>query len=95
MKKLEDTTYICRCQEVEDWEIRQAIADGCQTLKGVKNRTEAMMGLCQGRTCRRLIEKLLAENTKSSLSQPSFRPPVRTLPLKELVEEGDDKHENC
>ena len=36
---------ICRCQEVTQEEILQAIADGATTVDGVKRRTRACMGL--------------------------------------------------
>ena len=39
---------ICRCQEVTEKEILEAIADGATTVDGVKRRTRACMGLCQG-----------------------------------------------
>lgn len=81
--------YICRCQEVTREEIRKAIADGARTIKGVKNRTHATMGLCQGRTCRRLIEKMLAEVTDIKELKPGTRPPVRTIKIEEVVK-GDD-----
>lgn len=83
----EEEIFVCRCQEVTEEEIRQAIADGCRDLKGVKNRTEAMMGLCQGRTCRRQIERMLAD-AGAPLPQPSYRPPVRALPLEALAGAG-------
>ena len=80
---------ICRCQEVSEKELRQAIDDGCRTLKGIKNRTEAMMGLCQGKTCRRLIEKMLAE-ANAEPQTPSLRPPVRPLSLEVLADAGTE-----
>ncbi|MBS4020999.1 MAG: (2Fe-2S)-binding protein [Dethiobacter sp.] len=79
------TVYICRCEEVTEDEIRKAIADGARTVKGVKNRTDATMGLCQGRTCRRIIEKMLSEVTGIEKLNPGIRHPVRTLNIGELV----------
>ncbi|GAI83310.1 unnamed protein product [marine sediment metagenome] len=40
---------VCRCEEVSEEEVRQAIADGAKTLREIKMITRAGMGLCQGR----------------------------------------------
>lgn len=75
---------ICRCEEVTLGEILTAIEDGARTVAGVKRRTRAGMGLCQGRTCRRLIERILAEQlhlTPADLPPGGIRPPVRPIPM--------------
>lgn len=38
---------ICRCQEVTEQEIIDAVHEGATTVDGVKRRTRACMGLCQ------------------------------------------------
>ena len=58
-----DELIICRCQEVTESEIKAAIADGATTVDGVKRRTRACMGLCQGKTCGRLVQNLVARGT--------------------------------
>lgn len=85
----EKTVCICRCVEATEVEIQKAIDDGARTIKGVKNRTRATMGLCQGRTCRRLIEKMLANVTDIEKLTPGTRPPVRTVNIGEIVGEGE------
>lgn len=73
---------ICRCEEVSREEIEAAIADGAVTMNEVKRFTRAGMGLCQGRTCRRLVERILSEKTNTPLGeiQPSsYRQPVRPV----------------
>lgn len=79
--------YICRCQEVTEEEIIRAMEDGATTIKGVKIRTEAVMGLCQGRTCKRLIEKMLFEHKDVAEIKPSVRIPVRTVKIAEILAE--------
>ena len=60
---------ICRCQEVSRQEILDAIADGALTVDGVKRRTRAGMGLCQGKTCERLVARIIAEQTGRPMAE--------------------------
>lgn len=54
---------ICRCQKVTKAEILQAIHNplGVHTMVGIKYRTRAMMGRCQGGYCQMRIEQLLEQ----------------------------------
>ena len=53
---------LCRCEIVTDGEIRDAIAAGARTLDGLKFRTRAGMGRCQGGFCTaRCMEALSGE----------------------------------
>ena len=82
----EDDVVICRCEEVTRGEILAAIAGGATTLKGVKIRSEAGMGLCQGRTCRRLISQMLAQTRPpSDIYPPTVRTPVRAAKIREYT----------
>ena len=90
MAHKEDDVIICRCEEVTRGEILAAIEGGATTLKGVKIRTEAGMGLCQGRTCRRLISHMLARvRPLSDIHPPAVRAPVRTAVIREYTGGGD------
>lgn len=91
MAEQDEQVYICRCEEVTREEIEQAIRDGATTLAGVKKRTHAGMGLCQGRTCRKLIAHMLACSRDPAQILPStFRPPVRTVRIDEIAQ-GDEE----
>jgi len=88
-----EEVLICRCCEVTEAEVRAAVREGATTLAAVKARTRAGMGLCQGRTCRRLVSRIIAEETGQPLAAilpPTSRPPVRTVNLGALAE-GDDE----
>ena len=85
MKK--KSVIICRCEEVTEEEVRKAIRAGAHNLDAVRRATRAGMGLCEGRSCRRLIAKILAEELKKPISEiipARFRPPVRPIPIKLL-----------
>lgn len=53
---------ICRCETVTKAEIRAAIHNplGVHTVTGIKNRTRATMGRCQGGYCETRITELIA-----------------------------------
>ncbi len=42
---------ICRCETITEQEVRDAITQGARTLDGIKFRTRAGMGRCQGAFC--------------------------------------------
>lgn len=79
---MNDEILICRCQEVTRQEIIDAIADGATTVDGVKRRTRAGMGLCQGKTCDRLIQRIIVEQTGQTPAEvmpQHSRMPVRPI----------------
>lgn len=84
----EGDVIICRCEEVSEKEIIETIKSGVTTIAGIKRRTRAGMGLCQGRRCRRLISKLIAENSNRNMEEilPSrIRPPVKPIRIEDLA----------
>ena len=54
---------ICRCETVTRAEILQAIHNplGVHTVTGIKNRTRATMGRCQGGYCETRITAMIQE----------------------------------
>ena len=79
---------ICRCEEVTEEEIREAIREGANNVDAVKRRTRAGMGLCQAKTCYRLVARIISEETKKSLSEiipATLRPPLRPIPIDVLA----------
>lgn len=78
---------VCRCEEVSREEIEEAIRDGAQTVDGVKRRTRAGMGLCQGRTCSRAVAQMISRELgrpPEEVPLARSRPPVRPVKLTEL-----------
>lgn len=82
---------ICRCEEITEQEIRDAIRKfDLRTVDEVKRLTRAGMGLCQGRTCTPLLTKILAEETNKKVNEllpSSKRPPVRPIKIEFLTTE--------
>lgn len=82
MKEKDDNIIICRCEEVTLGEIKQAIREGARDVTGIKRRTRAGMGLCQGRTCEKLVQQIIKEELGKKVEEigtSTFRPPVRPV----------------
>lgn len=90
MSQIDEKVYICRCEEITKEEIEKAIKDGAKTLAGIKRRTNAGMGLCQGRSCNRLIQQMLSKTQVLENILPNkARSPVRTVKIRELIKGGE------
>ena len=77
----EDPAYgriLCRCRQVSEGEVLEAIARGAVTVDGVKRRTGAGMGRCQGGFCQGKILELLARE--------------KGLPPEAVTLDGGDSH---
>ena len=57
---------MCRCEEVSEAEIVEAIRHGHRTLDGIKFYTRAQMGRCQGGFCTYRILRILMRETGMS-----------------------------
>ena len=51
---------VCCCEDITKAEVLEAIRRGATTLDGIKRRTGAMMGRCQGGRCQQKLLALLA-----------------------------------
>lgn len=85
---LDENVIVCRCEEVTLGEIKAAVKDGAFTVSGVKKRTRACMGICQGRVCQPLVKEILAHETgvkKKDIENSTFRQPARPILLGEII----------
>ena len=59
---------VCRCEVITEAEIRDAIRRpvGAKSIDGVKRRTRAGMGRCQGGFCSPRVMAILCEDLKCS-----------------------------
>jgi NAD(P)H-nitrite reductase large subunit len=77
----------CRCMEISEHSVRDAIRQGATTVDAVKRATMAGMGLCQSKTCFNIIARLISEETDTSVSQirpMKIRIPVRPVKISSL-----------
>lgn len=82
---------VCTCEDVNDVELKEAIASGCRDLESLKRYTGFGTGPCQGKACVSIARRLLADATgedPSKLGAITYRPPVQPVALRLLA--GDD-----
>lgn len=76
----EDSSFgriICRCGQITEGEIRDAVRDGAVTTEGIKLRCGAGMGKCQGGRCFHKIEEILKEQISKAGDIDSVSPERR------------------
>ncbi len=74
-------------------EIINQLESGSETTKELKLKTRAGMGMCQGRTCRPLLEQAVSFHTSNAIpcvSDLTYNTPIRPLALGELARYGKD-----
>lgn len=86
----DDDLIICRCEEVTKGDLRRAVHDGLWRFPEVRRFTRCAMGLCQGRTCTKLVQGIIAHELACSpadLLHPAARSPQRPLQMHDLGNE--------
>ncbi|TDT68087.1 glycerol-3-phosphate dehydrogenase [Hypnocyclicus thermotrophus] len=60
---LDNETYICRCEQVSKEIILDALSRGIEvkSVDGIKRRTRAGMGICQGNFCSSRVKKIISK----------------------------------
>ncbi|MCQ2532109.1 MAG: (2Fe-2S)-binding protein [Saccharofermentans sp.] len=84
VEKPDDDMIICRCEEITKGEIRRAVYDGMSTMNEVKRYLRSGMGLCQGQTCQRLVQNIIAAEMKMKPTEVGMiqgRSPVRPVEI--------------
>lgn len=84
---------VCRCEEITLREVLHAIEMGAVDITGVKRRTRAGMGTCQGKTCEHLVSQIIRQQTGVAPETIGFstpRTPVRLASLGMLAGKKED-----
>lgn len=85
-----DDRIVCRCEEVTQGEIRQAVHDGMFTMAEIRRYLRCGMGLCQGQTCAKLVSGIVARELgmkPGDLKPASSRAPMRPLEMSIWADE--------
>ena len=83
--KPDDSIIICRCEEITRGEIRKAIYDGMMAMNEIRRCLRAGMGLCQGQTCGRLVQAILA--TELGVRPDEVEAPISRAPARPVLME--------
>jgi thioredoxin reductase/bacterioferritin-associated ferredoxin len=84
----DDTTIVCRCEEVTAALIRESVSLGCLGPNQLKSFSRCGMGPCQGRFCGLTVSDMIAKARNVPVSDVGalrLRPPVKPLLLGELA----------
>jgi NADPH-dependent 2,4-dienoyl-CoA reductase/sulfur reductase-like enzyme len=84
----DDSTIICRCEEVRAGDVRHSAALGCRGPAQLKAFCRAGMGPCQGRNCAATLTHLLADHHQippDTVGSLRIRPPLKPVTLGELA----------
>lgn len=90
---MEDETVICRCEDITQEQVEDAIDSGITDPEELKRFLHVGMGPCQGRTCGRLVIRILATKLNkpvSELTSPRQRPPLISIPISSVLGEEDE-----
>ncbi|QWB96381.1 FAD-dependent oxidoreductase [Mycoplasmatota bacterium] len=65
---------ICQCEQVSEQEIIDAVHSevGSQTIKGIKKRTRAGAGTCQGGYCQSEVLRIIARETNQAVTDINY-----------------------
>ncbi len=89
-----EDAIVCRCEEVTVQDVYDAIEDGAIDVRGVKIRTRAGMGLCQGKSCEKQIQKIISQKTGAApetILPDKKRPPVRAIDVYSMMRNRNEK----
>ena len=81
-------TIICRCEDVTEYDIRSAIADGYADVESLKRYLGIGTGPCQGKTCLRALALRVSDATGTppeEIRPIVARPPIAPVALKHLA----------
>ena len=92
----DDDMIICRCEEITKGEIRRAVHEGLRTTNEIKRWLRTGMGLCQGQTCQRNVQNIVARELGLSISDLGMitgRAPVRPVTIEVFDNDVQDVKE--
>ena len=90
LKLLTDDTLVCRCEEIDFKDIKDAIENkGISHIEPLKRLLRTGMGRCQGRFCYPTLLGIVSGSLGIETARRqdfSARPPLRPLPLKVVLD---------
>jgi len=91
---MKDKVIVCRCEDITEEEVIEAIENGARTMDELKRLLRVGMGPCQGRTCGPIIKSILSrklKKEKSDIKEWRQRPPLKPVKAKNFFPEDNDE----
>lgn len=87
----DDALVICRCEGITLSELQRSLQEfDVQSVRQLKLVSRVGMGICQGRTCRPIVEAVaMALGLRDGPMELSTRPPVRPVTMDTLIGGGE------
>ena len=89
---MDKETILCRCEDITQDEVIDAIQSGAGTLEELKRILRVGMGPCQGRTCGPMLISLLSRSLKkpaTEIDEWKKRPPLKPVPSSIFLQEEE------
>jgi len=91
---MSDNILICRCEDITEEMVQEALDSGITTLEEIKRYLRAGMGPCQGRTCGPILRSMLARKLNKSpqeIAEWKKRPPLKPVTISTFIQvKGED-----
>ncbi len=90
VKEYKNDKIVCRCEDVTEKEIVEAIRRGYTSFDELKRLLRVGMGPCGGKNCREEVLKIIARETGKSVEElevGTYRPPTKPTPFSAFKNE--------
>ena len=74
---------LCRCENVTLADIQELLNEGMDSMQEIKKTCRCTMGPCQGRTCKELVAREIANHLKKKVDEVDI--PVSRIPIKPIT----------
>jgi thioredoxin reductase/bacterioferritin-associated ferredoxin len=84
----EDSTVVCRCENITVGDLRKVVKEGVRELNELKVVTRSGMGPCQGRMCGAALAEVVSaalELSPADIGLLNIRPPLKPVAIAEVA----------
>lgn len=74
---------LCRCENLTLADLKKMLDDGMDSMQEIKKLSRCTMGPCQGRTCKELIAREIANYLHKTVDEVDI--PISRIPIKPIT----------
>ena len=93
---VKDKKIVCRCEDITEEEIIEAIHEGYTDIESLKRYVGFTTGPCQGKSCLYHVIRILARETGKSIEEIGMtvpRQPIKPVPFAVFAGQSDEEEE--